>query len=177
VLVLSDYAKGWLSSGMCRTLLYAAEKNGIASVVDPKARDWERYRGATVICPSEKEYSPQQWAITGPRAHWIVEKRGARGMVVIPPNLTADIVEIPAHARHVFDVTGAGDTVTAVIGAALGAGARMVEAAHLAAYAAAYVVGEVGTSVCSLAQLRAQLGGSDHVEVSTPARGESYGGT
>ena len=61
---------------------------------------------------------------------------------------------IPAIARHVFDVTGAGDTVVAIVAAAVAAGASYLEAARLAAIAAGYVVGEVGTTVCPLEKLK-----------------------
>jgi len=144
-IVLSDYAKGWLSKERCQQVIGDAQAHKIPVIVDPKGNDWSKYDGATVICPNENEYQ-HGTAWTGS----MVVKLGANGMDVIEDTTT----HIPAKAKHVFDVTGAGDVVTALIASGLGIGLPLVNAAHIAAAAAGYVVGEVGTTVCPLHKLR-----------------------
>jgi D-beta-D-heptose 7-phosphate kinase / D-beta-D-heptose 1-phosphate adenosyltransferase len=145
--VLSDYAKGWISVGVAQKTISSCA----ITVVDPKGSDWRKYEGCTVICPNEKEYD--SWDKQGefPR---ILVKRGARGMELIEGE---HCVHIKTCAKHVYDVTGAGDAVVALMAAALGAGADLVDAASLASIAAGYVVGEVGTAVCTIEKLRELL--------------------
>jgi len=71
-------------------------------------------------------------------------------------------VSVPSSARHVYDVTGAGDTVTALLAATLGAGGTVLEGAQLASLAAGYVVGEVGTTVCPKAELLRHVHATHH---------------
>ena len=148
-IILSDYGKGWLSPSFCQNLIQGAIKKTIPVIVDPKGSDWSKYQGATVICPNEREYA--QW---DRRSHFdrLVVKLGEKGMNVIEKG--KDHVQIPAMARHVFDVTGAGDVVVAIISCALASGASLPDAATLASHAAGYVVGEVGTAVCPLEKLK-----------------------
>lgn len=150
VIVLSDYAKGFLTFELCRLLITMANDYRIPVIVDPKARNWEKYRGATLICPNSKELDEG----IGPKFNTVIEKRGADGLRIWQDGKYEDI---PAAARHVFDVTGAGDTVVAVVAAAIGAGGDVASAARLAAYAAGYVVGEVGTAVCPVEKLRSLI--------------------
>lgn len=150
VIVLSDYAKGFLTYPLCRHLIEAARELKIPVVVDPKGKNWDKYRGATVICPNSKELAEAVGASFTP----ILEKRGADGLRVWSDGGYEDI---PTRARHVFDVTGAGDTVVALVAATLGAGATLLEGARLGVEAAAYVVGEVGTTVCPKEKLRRLL--------------------
>jgi D-beta-D-heptose 7-phosphate kinase/D-beta-D-heptose 1-phosphate adenosyltransferase len=150
VVVLSDYSKGFLSFPMCRNLIDAANELKIPVVVDPKGRNWDKYRGATVICPNSQELSDAVGASFTP----ILEKRGSQGLRVWRGG---DYEDIPATARHVYDVTGAGDTVVALVAAALGAGGSLMDGARLGVEAASYVVGEVGTTVCPKEKLRALL--------------------
>ena len=148
-LVLSDYAKGWLSEDMCRALIEDARLSGVPVVVDPKGSDWSRYRGATVICPNDEEWRLINHASSVfDLPYSVLHKRADKGMrlFIEGENLPIDI---DPRARHVYDVTGAGDTVTAVVAAALAAGAGLEDAARLATLAAGWVVGEVGTCACS----------------------------
>lgn len=141
VIVLSDYLKGTLTPELCQYAIKFATENGIPVVVDPKGQDWSKYEGAAMMCPNQKEFDLARRSL-----HWdTIIKRGERGLHVSTEWISADL---PAQARHVYDVTGAGDTVTAVIAAARAAGADWLEAAKLANLAAGYVVGEVGTTVC-----------------------------
>lgn len=143
VIILSDYAKGALSEKLCQYVINFANENGITVVVDPK-HDWEKFKGCDWICPNQSEFH------SGMTDDWIkaniLMKRGADGLRVRTDG--SGYVDIPAAARHVFDVTGAGDTVTAVFAAGLAAGANPVQAATIANIAAGWVVGEVGTTVC-----------------------------
>lgn len=146
VVILSDYNKGWLSRPLCEFAIKYAKQKGIPCIVDPKGGDWTKYIGSSWICPNQKELGE----FTGPsvrRAHGrVLLKCGAQGLKLWTDG--SGHVEIPATAKHVFDVTGAGDTVVAVFAAALAAGGTDVQAAQLANLAAGYVVGEVGTTVC-----------------------------
>lgn len=150
-IVISDYAKGWCSMERCQELIKTAAGLDIPVIVDPKGDDWCKYVGATVVCPNEKEMITHydSWA-----GH-LVHKRGARGLTVIYPDHSES--HFPARARRVFDVTGAGDTVVAVLAAALAVRATIDIAAELANIAASVVVGEVGTTACSSALLLEQL--------------------
>jgi D-beta-D-heptose 7-phosphate kinase/D-beta-D-heptose 1-phosphate adenosyltransferase len=126
-------------------------------IIDPKKDDWRKFfklTGTPLICPSGDEYTAGF-----PFGMDVLHKQGAAGMTLhetrkdygrTPERHT----HIPAIARHVFDVTGAGDTVVAIVAAAVAAGASYLEAARLAAIAAGYVVGEVGTTVCPLEKLK-----------------------
>jgi bifunctional ADP-heptose synthase (sugar kinase/adenylyltransferase) len=146
-LIISDYGKGFCSTARCVRNIHSAGRFYIPVVVDPKGLAWAKYAGATIVCPSEFEL------IQGYDEHegHILHKRGAKGMTLIFPDRTEHKFE--ARARQVFDVTGAGDTVVAVMGAALARTKNMVEAVMLANMAAGVVVGKVGTATCSRDEL------------------------
>ena len=163
-LVLSDYAKGALHDP--QPLILAAVKAGVPVLVDPKGTDFERYRGATLLTPNLHEFE----ALVGPCAseQALVENgeqlmaelelgallitRGEGGMTLLRPG--AEEMHLPARAREVFDVTGAGDTVIAVLAAAVAAGSGLPEAVGLANVAASIVVGKLGTASVSAPELR-----------------------
>ena len=146
VVVLSDYNKGWLEHGFCKEVIRWAAERKIPVVVDPKA-DWWQFKGASVICPNQKEFGEGIVAGAFIRAGTaVIEKRGAQGIRL---HRQDSVQHFPATARHVYNVTGAGDTVVAVIAAALAAGGSLEQAAVLANLAAGHCVGEVGTTVCS----------------------------
>lgn len=143
VIILSDYAKGTLSPELCQHVIEEAGKRSVYVVVDPKGEDWSKYWGAELLCPNQKEYDAVRRRLS--MSSNIVIKRGEHGLHVSTDEISTTL---PAQARHVFDVTGAGDTVVAVMAAAIAAGANIVPAAQLANLAAGYVVGEIGTTVC-----------------------------
>lgn len=147
--VLSDYDKGWLSREFCSTLIEKANYLDIPVVVDPK-RDWLKFHDCTVICPNERE--AEVWPSEMPGTA-VLEKRGAAGIRLWTPELRRRFEDFPATAQTVFDVTGAGDTVVAVVAATLAAGGDLWDAARLANLAAGHVVGRVGTSFCTAAEL------------------------
>jgi D-beta-D-heptose 7-phosphate kinase/D-beta-D-heptose 1-phosphate adenosyltransferase len=157
VVVLSDYAKGVLTERVCHSIINEARRLHVPVVVDPKGRDFTRYRGATTICPNARELA----AVTGESAdalNWLLP---AGQKMVAALNLQHMLVtlsekgiailrqgsrtHVPAAARQVFDVSGAGDTVVAVIAAAIAAQLPVEAAAHLANVAAGIVIGKVGT--------------------------------
>lgn len=164
VMVLSDYAKGVLAQP--QELIAEAKKCGVKVLVDPKVEDCSRYRGATLLTPNLAEFE----ALVGPcsNEHMLVTKgiellnelkleallitRGEQGMTLLRNDHNA--LHLPARAREVFDVTGAGDTVIAVAAAALAAGEELVNAVALANLAAGIVVGKLGTVPVSAPELR-----------------------
>lgn len=152
--VLSDYAKGFLTHRVCQGLIKKANQARIPVIVDPKGIEWSKYEGATVICPNEKEWKAVEFL--EPVGTHIVVKYGEKGLGVRRAGQGATTL-VPAKARQVYDVTGAGDTVVAVLAAFIGAGAKLEEAAEYANTAAGYVVGQLGTTVCTLEKLRELL--------------------
>ena len=169
VVVLSDYAKGTLREAP--QFIAAARAAGRPVLVDPKGADFTRYRGATLLTPNLAELEavvgrcPDEAAIVargqGLMADCALEAllvtRGEHGMTLLardrPP------LHLPAQAREVYDITGAGDTVIAVLAAALAAGVPIESATALANTAAGIVVGKLGTACVTPAELHAVLGG------------------
>ncbi|MBW2623983.1 MAG: D-glycero-beta-D-manno-heptose-7-phosphate kinase, partial [Deltaproteobacteria bacterium] len=158
VVILSDYEKGLLGAELCPELISLGRKAGLPILIDPKGRDWERYRGATCLTPntaelelvtgneieSESELIEKANAVRETNGYdWLLISRGAEGMVLVGED--TDPLVIPARAKQVYDVSGAGDTVIAVLGAGVGAELDFREAAHLANTAAGVVIGKLGT--------------------------------
>ncbi|HAY21554.1 MAG TPA: D-glycero-beta-D-manno-heptose-7-phosphate kinase [Desulfobacterales bacterium] len=158
-IVISDYGKGVLVDSLLAELIHRGREQHLPVVVDPKGRDFSRYRRAAVITPNRKE---TELAVGYPLSRGdevlragrdlcnacetdaILITRGAEGMTLFPQ--AAPPVEIPALAREVFDVSGAGDTVVAVMALGLACWRDFLVAAHLANTAAGIVVGKVGTA-------------------------------
>lgn len=188
-IVLSDYGKGVLTPDMTARLIEAARAAGRPVVVDPKGADYRRYRGATVITPNRRELAEATRLPTGTgeeivaaarhlldltETAAVLVTRSQEGMTLVTPG---GVEHIPAEAREVFDVSGAGDTVTAMLALALAAGAGFGDAARLANAAAGIVVGKAGTATVRLAEVedalrRADLraGGHKLVDAETAAR-------
>ena len=157
VVVLSDYAKGVFESSLTRHIIDQARNLGIPVLVDPKGRDYGKYRGATALTPNKREtaeacgvnlhdgealLSAAQELRASLDLDFLAVTRGEEGISL----LEADLVQhIPATAKQVFDVSGAGDTVIATLAAGLIHGLTHEEALHLANIAAGVVVGKVGT--------------------------------
>lgn len=175
-LLLSDYAKGVLTGGLCPRLIAAARQRGVPVLVDPKGRDYDRYAGATLITPNRAELAVATGTAVGDlgalttAAAALRERLGLDQIVVTLGELGMTIVDadgargIPAVAREVYDVSGAGDTVIATIAAAHAAGLDPVDGAHLANLAAGVVVGKVGTAAIDAAELAAAIGGEAALE-------------
>jgi D-beta-D-heptose 7-phosphate kinase/D-beta-D-heptose 1-phosphate adenosyltransferase len=166
VCILSDYAKGSLAQ--IGEIIAACRSAGVPVLVDPKGTDFERYRGATVLTPNRAEFEAvagvpenDQDLIARARAMCGELELGAlvvtlseKGMLVV----SGDIETIlPARARQVFDVTGAGDTVIAALAAGVGAGLDIKHAAALANLAASLVIGKIGAASVTPAELNLAL--------------------
>ncbi len=165
-LILEDYNKGVLIESVIRRAVAAANRRGIPVVVDPKYRNFFAYTGATIFKPNRRELEAALGAavdLDHPEALPAVLKRlGAerllltlseRGMALIEPD--GVIHRIPTTAREVFDVVGAGDTVTAWLAAMLAVGATPLEAAVIANYAAGVEVGKAGAATVSPGEILA----------------------
>lgn len=165
--ILSDYNKGTLICS--QDLIQAAKKANIPIIIDPKGMDFKKYRGANFITPNLKEFE----AVMGPCSNekellqksreflktydieTLLLTRGENGMTLISQH--EEEFHLPAHAREVFDVTGAGDTVIAVLSAAIAAGSNNIFAVSLANLAASLVVAKLGAAAVSAAELETAL--------------------
>ena len=162
--VLSDYAKGALTHP--GELIAQARAAGVPVLVDPKGSDFSRYRGATLLTPNLHEFetivgacATEQQLVERGKAlmrdldlQALLVTRGEHGMTLLRPGV--EELHLPARAREVFDVTGAGDTVIAVLAASLAGGAGLEQAVGLANVAASIVVGKLGTAAVSAPELR-----------------------
>jgi D-beta-D-heptose 7-phosphate kinase/D-beta-D-heptose 1-phosphate adenosyltransferase len=164
--LLSDYAKGLLSGSHAQRFIRAARAAGKPVIVDPKGRDFRRYDGATVIKPNLKELgeaagmtvasaSEQEAAARHLLGQIDVEHLlvtcGAAGMLLASRG--GEVWRLAAWTREVFDVSGAGDTVAAVIAAGIGSGSDIHQAVEAANVAAGIVVGKHGTAVATPAEI------------------------
>ena len=186
--ILSDYGKGLLTDALVADLIAAARAAGLPVVVDPKGTDYRRYRGASIVTPNRKELmqatglpADDDAQVEAACRHLIdtcgidavIATRSERGMSVVTRDGAA--VHLPAEAREVFDVSGAGDTVVATLTAALSAGVALDDAARLANLAAGIVVGKVGTAVVRAPELLAALHAQEwrHGEAKVATRDEA----
>lgn len=165
-LLVSDYQKGVVSRRLMAHLVAVAHERGLPLLVDPKVPHLEFYRGATLVTPNHVEAE----AAAGRRirtsdeareaARFIVSRAGVGGVLITLGErgmwLTAENEEgaLPATAREVSDVTGAGDTVIATLALSLAVGATAGEGAALANEAAGIVVGKFGAATVSVDELR-----------------------
>ena len=166
--LLEDYNKGALAPPVIDTTLRLARERGIPSVVDPKFKQFFAYKGATVFKPNRRELEAAIGAVldiehadTLPAVMERLEVEnllltlGAHGMALL--TRSGGVERLSSHAREVYDVSGAGDTVTAWVGTALAAGATVFEAAELANYAAGIEVAKAGVAVVSRDEVRARF--------------------
>lgn len=169
-LLISDYDKGVVTPGLCEGLMHLARTEAKPVVVDPKGRDYSKYRGATVVTPNVTEVHRAVESLT--LSSGVLEEdismlrsllpgsafavtRGPEGVMVFEADgLT---VGIGARERTVFDVTGAGDTFVATLALALAVGATLEAAAILSNIAAGLAVGKVGTATIEKSELASEL--------------------
>lgn len=157
VIVLSDYAKGVVEAPLTGFVIEEARKHGIPVLVDPKGRDFSKYKGATALTPNKREtaeagnidpkdnealIATAQKLRAQLHLEFLAVTRGEEGISLFE---AGEVQHIPATAKQVFDVSGAGDTVIATLAAGLMHGLGHGEALHLANIAAGVVVGKVGT--------------------------------
>jgi D-beta-D-heptose 7-phosphate kinase/D-beta-D-heptose 1-phosphate adenosyltransferase len=165
--VLSDYGKGSLED--VAAMISACRRRNVPVFVDPKGADFEKYRGATLLTPNQGEFE----AVAGNcdtdddltrKARAMIDRldleallvtRSEKGMLLLQRGDEPQFLS--TRAREVYDVTGAGDTVIAVLAAALATGETLTSAAALANLAAGLVVGKIGVASVSPSELRVAL--------------------
>ena len=170
IVLLSDYAKGVLTARVIRNVIDAARKLGKRVIVDPKSANFAVYRGATLLTPNRKEFAeatrsradtPAAIAGTARDAMQLADceamlvTQSEHGMTLVPRS--GEPIHVPAHPVKVRDVTGAGDTVVAVLAVVLAAGADWEAALRSATAAAAVAVSKSGTATVTLAELRRKI--------------------
>ena len=163
VVILSDYGKGALTH--IARMIELARAHGIPVLVDPKGEDFAKYRGATLLTPNRSEFR-QVVGRWNSEAEFIAKAQALRGQLELTGLLVTRSEEgmtlfladathhIPTLAQEVFDVSGAGDTVIATLGAMIAAGADLPTATQVANQAAGIVVGKLGTAVVLPEELR-----------------------
>jgi len=167
IVILSDYGKGALVDP--QTLIQLARVANKPILIDPKGQDFEKYRHATIITPNCAEFEAvvghcATQAILVEKGHALIESlnlqallitRSEKGMTLLQRGEKA--VHLPTHTQEVFDVTGAGDTVIATLGAALAANQNLVNAMTLANLAAGLSVKKLGAATITVSELQHEL--------------------
>lgn len=176
VVILSDYGKGLCSDRVIRAVMDHAGRLGTPVLVDPKRRDLGAYRGATILTPNRKELTDatqlpcetdEEAAAAVAAAQLVCDAdilltRSEKGMSYFPEGGAP--FHLPTVAQDVFDVSGAGDTVIAVLAAAVGARIPLAEAMRMANHAAGIVVSKMGTATVTRDELAASLAEVDSSE-------------
>jgi len=170
VVIISDYGKGVVIPSVFNEIIKLAKKKKKKIAVDPKPAYCLLYKGVTVITPNAKEaegsvhklikdeaslYAVGKELLAKIKSDSVLITRGEHGMTLFEHGKKP--VTIPTYAREVYDVTGAGDTVIAVLAMALAAKASLLDAAYLSNFAAGVVVGKVGTAPLSMTELKQAL--------------------
>lgn len=170
VMVISDYGKGLLTPALLRRVIALAEAAGVPVVVDPKGHDYRKYAGATAITPNLNELSVvsgiqvreaneivnvARKLIADAGIANVVATRSADGVSLIEKN--GNVSHFPAHAREVFDVSGAGDTLVAALACVLASQGSLVDAVRYANLAAGVAVGKMGTATVTRDEVELEL--------------------
>lgn len=176
IVILSDYAKGTLSDELCLRIIQLASQLGLATLVDPKRKDWSAFAGATIITPNRSELmmftgmpcdTDEEAEAAAAVAHvetkaGILLTRSERGMSFFTGGEKP--THIPTAAREVFDVSGAGDTVVAAFALGLGSSLPIEQVMRIANLAAAIAVGKVGTAIVTEKELADAIAEEMHRE-------------
>lgn len=172
--VVSDYGKGVCSPAVLEHLFAQARHFGVPVFVDPKSTDYSLYRGAACITPNARELAvasampveseaqveaAARTVMERAEAQAILATRSEKGMMLVRRNGPA--LSVPARAREVFDVSGAGDTVIATMALAVGAGMSFEQAMRVANAAAGVVVGKLGTATADIGEVLRELDDQD----------------
>ena len=176
--VLADYGKGALTPALVAQVVALARLAGVPVFVDPKSPDFSRYRGATCITPNLKELAAASgMAVDGTdavlraarhvlgqaAADAVLVTRSEKGMTLVEASGT--VQSVPARARAVFDVSGAGDTVIAAMALCVAAGRTLAQAMHIANAAASVVVSKPGTATATVPEVLRELGARDEDQI------------
>jgi len=190
IVLLSDYNKGLLTPLTTPMIIKLCQEYGKKVIIDPKGNNYEKYTGATLVKPNLKEFSEAVGCKYNPAEPDFYEKAkaGAKkllekyhiqsllvtlseyGMIYISSQNPDEILQIPTEAKEVFDVTGAGDTSLATLGAAIGAGVPVKDAMKLANAASGVVVGKLGTATVTMEELKAALSQKEVAEDGWPQK-------
>lgn len=170
LVIISDYAKGFVSPYLCNKVLSYCNANDKKVIVDPKGRDWNKYKGAWLITPNVKELGDingeeidnTDFDIVRAAKHvqykYNIEQllitRSEKGMSLCSDSKA---IHIPTHSEEVFDVSGAGDTVVAALSLAIAAGHNIEEAIHISNVAAGVVIKKMGTASLTVNELNEAL--------------------
>ena len=173
-LLISDYGKGVLTERLLGRIIDLARERRVPAVVDPKGADFSRYRHSTLITPNAKEAAEalglsEEISLSGAELGQRLQERynledilvtmGPRGMVYTPSGAPlGQAIEVPSVAREVYDVSGAGDTVAALMTLGLASGCKPIAAMSIATAAAGLVVEKWGTQPVNQAELLQALG-------------------
>jgi len=159
IVIISDYAKGFLVENLLSRLITKCHTEKKKILVDPKGKDYTKYKGATLLTPNQKEATDAcgleesekngveiagKTLLENISTESVLITQGEKGMTLFQND--GEIQRFDALARKVYDVTGAGDTVIAVLAVAIGAGLDFFEASRLANIAAGLVVEQIGTT-------------------------------
>lgn len=175
IVVFSDYSKGMLTESLTKKLIEICNKNNIISIVDPKGKKFEKYHGATFITPNRKEVEialemhiksdmdilkalqklNKNYSISNP-----IITLSEKGIAALVDN---KMVRFDSNVKEVFDVTGAGDTVVAVLAHYLNTGSKIEDAISKANFAGGIAVGKQGTSIVSIKEIEQTIGKSKKV--------------
>ncbi|MFW2331037.1 MAG: D-glycero-beta-D-manno-heptose-7-phosphate kinase [Nitrospinota bacterium] len=170
LVIISDYKKGMLTKSLLRRIILECKKKSIPTLVDPKGNDYSYYKGSTIITPNQKEASEASGIeinnesnlkkgasalLKVTDANHILITRGSSGMTLFNKKLRSH--HFVAESLEVFDVSGAGDTVVAVLGALLAGGSQLEDAIKIANVAAGIVVGHLGARPILKEELLAAL--------------------
>ena len=168
--IVSDYSKGVVSERVAEAVIGAASAAGVPVVIDPKGAGFAKYAGATVITPNLAEAARgagidrdhagdlgrvAERLLSALNGTALLLTRGADGISLFTQD--GEPVHVPAVAKEVYDVTGAGDSVVSTLALSLAAGATLEDGARLANEAAAIAVGKVGTAAVGHEELRLRL--------------------
>ena len=171
IILISDYGKGIITPEFSQWIIQIANKNNIKTIIDPKGKDWRKYENAYLVTPNYSEFcdvigkniDPTDENTINKEAKLLIERqnikhllitRSERGMKLVNNSQVSDIGTV---AKDVFDVSGAGDTVVATLGAYLNKGYTLIDAVQVANYAAGIVVGKSGTSPILLDELKKMI--------------------
>jgi D-beta-D-heptose 7-phosphate kinase/D-beta-D-heptose 1-phosphate adenosyltransferase len=178
VVLISDYNKGVVTRKLVEQIVSLGHKFGVRIIADPKGLDFSKYDGVSLLTPNQKEaglaaqveienrsslFAAGAKLLSETELEALLITCGKDGMVLFEPGSQPQLIS--ARTRQVFDVSGAGDTVLAVLGIALGMGHPLLESARMANSAAGVVVAKVGTATVTRAELTAAL--DDKCDIST----------
>ena len=194
VVLLSDYAKGMLTESLCKAIIADCRRRGKRVIVDPKGADYAKYSGAFLVKPNLKELSlATNRSFSSTSTSFLSDvARSARllarhigvegvlvtlsehGMLYAPASSSSKPFHLPTRVKEVFDVSGAGDTAMAALGAALGAGFNITEAMEIANAASRVVVSKLGTATASLDEIERALSKSPSSSVERKVLASDY---